>query len=255
VLGEFGGLGLPLKGHTWQDEKNWGYRTFKTREELTSAYLTLIENLRSLIDGGLSAGVYTQITDVEIEVNGLMTYDRALIKMDADKITAANKRLYLPPPIVKTVVPTSQQEAQQWKYTTTQPKDGWQLKDFDDSAWQQGPGGLGTKGTPGAVVRTEWNTSDIWLRRTFELKDRKLAQLSLLIHHDEDAEVYINGKLAAKTQGYTANYVRISLDEGVKADLKSGDNYLAVHCHQTSGGQYIDVGIVDVIEQPVNGVE
>ena len=95
VLGEFGGLGLPVKGHTWQDEKNWGYRKFETRQELTDTYLDLLSKLRPLIEGGLSAAVYTQTTDVEIEVNGLMTYDRAMIKMDSEKITPANKALYL----------------------------------------------------------------------------------------------------------------------------------------------------------------
>jgi len=94
VLGEFGGLGLPIKGHTWQDEKNWGYRKFTTRQELTEAYLGLLKKLKPMIENGLSAAVYTQTTDVEVEVNGLMTYDRAMVKMDAKKITAANKGLY-----------------------------------------------------------------------------------------------------------------------------------------------------------------
>jgi len=94
VLGEFGGLSLPIKGHTWQDEENWGYRKYETREELTKAYLDLLTKLQPLIKGGLAAAVYTQTTDVEIEVNGLMTYDRAMVKMDAEKITAANKALY-----------------------------------------------------------------------------------------------------------------------------------------------------------------
>jgi len=94
VLGEFGGLGLPIKGHTWQDEKNWGYRKYETREELTDAYLGLLKKLRPLITQGLSAAVYTQTTDVEIEVNGFMTYDRDIIKMDSDRITAANRSLY-----------------------------------------------------------------------------------------------------------------------------------------------------------------
>jgi beta-galactosidase/beta-glucuronidase len=66
VLGEFGGLGLPVKGHTWQDEKNWGYRKYESQEELTKAYLDLLAKLRPLIEGGLSAAVYTQTTDVEI---------------------------------------------------------------------------------------------------------------------------------------------------------------------------------------------
>jgi hypothetical protein len=93
VLGEFGGLGLPIKGHTWQDEENWGYRSFDTREALTEGYLGLLDKLRPLVEAGLSAAVYTQTTDVEIEVNGLMTYDRAIIKMDEERITAANRKI------------------------------------------------------------------------------------------------------------------------------------------------------------------
>jgi len=93
VLGEFGGLGLPIKGHTWQEEENWGYRKYETPKQLTEAYLGLLERLGPLVRGGLSAAVYTQTTDVEIEVNGLMTYDRAIIKMDVDKVAAANREL------------------------------------------------------------------------------------------------------------------------------------------------------------------
>lgn len=96
VLGEFGGLGLPLTGHTWQDEKNWGYRSFKDQQTLTEAYLDLMNNLYPLIARGLSAAVYTQTTDVEIEVNGLLTYDRAVFKMEEGKLKAAHEKLYLP---------------------------------------------------------------------------------------------------------------------------------------------------------------
>jgi hypothetical protein len=249
VLGEFGGLGLPVPGHTWQNEKNWGYRSYKTRDELTAAYVTLIDNLRSLIGGGLAAAVYTQTTDVEVEVNGMMTYDRAMIKMDAEKAAAANKRLYLPPPVVKTIVPTSQTQAQNWKYTMSKPSDGWQEANFDDSAWQSGKGGFGTKGTPGAVVRTEWKSSDIYLRRTFELKSNELSLPQLSIHHDEDAEVYINGQLVTALKNYTSGYVRVTLDEKAHQSLKAGSNCIAIHCRQTTGGQYIDAGLLDVIEQ------
>jgi len=249
VLGEFGGLGLPVKGHTWQDEKNWGYRSYETREELTDAYVALLDNLRSLISDGLCAGVYTQTTDVEIEVNGLMTYDRAMIKMDVKKATAANKSLYLPPPVTKTIVPTSQEQAQSWRYTTSEPRIGWYRTAFLDSDWQEGKGGFGTEGTPGAVVGTVWNSSDIWLRRMFELESTKLSRPQLLIHHDEDAEVYINGLLVAKLQGYTSSYVRAGLDEKAQKVLRVGSNCLAVHCTQTTGGQYIDLGLVEVIEQ------
>jgi beta-galactosidase/beta-glucuronidase len=95
VLGEFGGLGLPVRGHTWQDEANWGYVSYESAGELTDAYVALLEKLRPLIGQGLAAAVYTQTSDVEIEVNGLMTYDRDRIKMDADRAATAARQLYL----------------------------------------------------------------------------------------------------------------------------------------------------------------
>ena len=248
VLGEFGGLGLPVKGHTWQAEKNWGYRSFETREALTEAYVDLLGRLRSLIAGGLSAAVYTQTTDVEVEVNGMMTYDREMIKCDEEKAAAAAKRLYLPPPIIKTIVPTSQQEGQQWMYTTDKPADGWENCGFDDSSWKKGSGGFGTKDTPGTVVRTEWSGSDIWIRRTFELAEKPDAA-HLTIHHDEDAEVYINGRLVKKLEGYTTSYVQVELAADALKALKVGTNCITIHCKQTGGGQYIDAGLANVIEQ------
>jgi len=95
VLGEFGGLGLPVEGHLWQERGSWGYREFKSPEELTDAYRKLIRNLRVLIDKGLSAAVYTQTTDVEVEVNGMMTYDR-VIKMDLKNVNRINQGYFSP---------------------------------------------------------------------------------------------------------------------------------------------------------------
>lgn len=88
VLGEFGGLGLPLEGHTWQSKDNWGYRSYTTREALEAAYGQLQERLKPLAARGLAAAVYTQTTDVEIEVNGLLTYDREVLKLDPAKAKA-----------------------------------------------------------------------------------------------------------------------------------------------------------------------
>ncbi|MBN1507729.1 MAG: hypothetical protein JW955_12835 [Sedimentisphaerales bacterium] len=250
VLGEFGGLGLRIEGHTWQDEQNWGYRSFASARELTDAYLAVIRKLRPMTgEQGLAAAVYTQTTDVEIEVNGLMTYDRALIKMDTDKVRAANRRLHLPPPGVETVVPTSRDEGQMWRYTTTQPADGWEQADFDDSGWKTGTAGFGTEGTPGAAIGTRWDTPDIWIRRSFDLDDADLDEPCLSIHHDEDVEVYINGESAATVSGYTTDYEVLPLSAAGKAALKPGKNLIAVHCRQTGGGQYIDVGLVEVKER------
>ena len=94
VLGEFGGLGLPIENHTWQDKNNWGYQTFKNAEELLARYTAFMETLPGMIRQGLSAAVYTQTTDVEIETNGLMTYDRKVIKMPVEKLRALHEKLY-----------------------------------------------------------------------------------------------------------------------------------------------------------------
>jgi hypothetical protein len=90
VLGEYGGLGLAIPGHLWDKERNWGYVEFKNSGDLTKAYVDLAEKLKRLIPTGFSAAIYTQTTDVEIEVNGMMTYDRRVIKPDIERIRKVN---------------------------------------------------------------------------------------------------------------------------------------------------------------------
>jgi beta-galactosidase/beta-glucuronidase len=94
VLGEFGGLGLPVENHTWQDKNNWGYQSFKNADELYKRYASFIDRFPELIQKGLSAAVYTQTTDVEIETNGLMTYDRKVIKIPLEKLKEMHQKLY-----------------------------------------------------------------------------------------------------------------------------------------------------------------
>jgi hypothetical protein len=84
------------------------------------------------------------------------------------------------------------------------------------------------------------------LRREFSLAADDRENLFLSVHHDEDAEIYVNGVLAAKLAGYTTDYEETSLAEPARAALVAGKNLLAVHCHQTGGGQYIDVGLVRI---------
>ncbi|MBN1845006.1 MAG: hypothetical protein JW810_04945 [Sedimentisphaerales bacterium] len=250
VLGEFGGLGMPVKGHTWQEERNWGYVSFQSKADLTDAYVDLLTRMRPLIGQGLSAAVYTQTSDVEVEVNGLMTYDRKLVKMDLARCAAAALKLYLPPPKVTILVPTSQDGKQTWRYTTRRPADDWFKADFDDGSWSSGPGGFGTAQTPGAVVGTVWDSPDIWLRRTVTLDAVPgTEELGLIIHHDEDAEVYVNGVGVKDFKGYVTGYLSAPLTaEAVKA-FRPGANQIAVHCHQTGGGQFIDLGLVRIQEQ------
>ena len=104
--------------------------------------------------------------------------------------------------------------------------------------------GFGTQGTPGAVVRTVWNTSDIWIRREFTMPAGNYPGLRFWVHHDEDVEIYIDGIPAGSAPGYIADYDELLISPAARAALTPGRHVLAAHCHQTTGGQYIDVGLV-----------
>lgn len=139
--------------------------------------------------------------------------------------------------------PDSIKQGQRWEYTERKPADNWFQIAFDDSRWKKGLGGFGTKGTPGAVVRTEWRSGNIWLRRDFRLTAIP-GKVILNIHHDEDVEVYLNGKLIASRNGYTVKYEQIDVSMQAADVLQTGRNTVAIHCRQTGGGQYIDAGLI-----------
>lgn len=173
-----------------------------------------------------------------------MLYDKDVWKKWAsrDRTNAHGPWAGLPqPPQTKTVVAPG---AIQWRYTTRDPGRQWTARDFDDRGWKQARGGFGTAGTPGIRVNTRWDTADVWLRGEITIPEGKYDDLQLLLYHDEDAEVYINGRLSTKVRGFTVDYEPVSVPRG--SPLKPGQWFFAVHCHQTEGGQGIDLGIVDV---------
>jgi hypothetical protein len=163
-----------------------------------------------------------------------------------DTTRSANWAPLPKPPKTVVVVPTSEIQPVNWRYTTQAQTDGWFKPEFDAGSWKEAPGGFGTRNTPGSAVRTEWNTPDIWLRREFTLPEGRWNDLQLRIHHDEDADVYLNGVLAAKLSGFVSDYETVPMRSQARQALKPGLNVVAVHCHQTGGGQYIDLGLVDV---------
>ncbi len=177
-----------------------------------------------------------------------MLYDQATWKKWArrDKTKAGSWAPFPKAPKTVVVVPTSEKEPLVWRYTTETQANGWFKPEFDVTGWKESPGGFGTQGTPGAVVRTEWNSSDIWLRREFTLPEGKWSDLQFRLHHDEDAEVYIDGILATQVSGYVGDYEPVHIKTKARELLKPGKHVLAVHCKQTGGGQYIDVGLEDV---------
>ncbi|MBQ5517107.1 MAG: beta-galactosidase [Bacteroidales bacterium] len=93
VLGEYGGIGMPLEGHLWTPDRNWGYVKFTTPEEVTDEYVKYALQLQEMVARGFAAAIYTQTTDVEIEVNGLMTYDRKVDKVDIPRVRAINQQV------------------------------------------------------------------------------------------------------------------------------------------------------------------
>lgn len=243
VLGEFGGLGLAIEGHTWQD-KNWSYRGTDGKEALTLGYVNLLKRVWELERApGMSAAVYTQLTDVEGEINGLWTYDREVLKVDPERVAAANRGEF---PTATEILATAETQPAEWRYAFEKPDENWFAVEFDDAAWKTGSAGFGTAGTPGAIVKTNWDSGDIWLRREVELPKLAAENLALNVHHDEDVEVYINGVLAATASGFTSAYEWVALNDAGKSALRAGKNLIAVHCKQTRGGQYIDVGLVEL---------
>lgn len=164
-----------------------------------------------------------------------------------DQTKAANWAAIPKPPQVVVIVPAADKAAAKWRYTTTQPAAGWTRANFNASNWPEGWSGFGVRDTPGAIAGTTWDTSDIWLRREVDLSANQLKNIELWFHHDDEAEVYINGVLALNAEGFLGRYDSFPLSEKSRAALKPGKNLVAVHCHQTGGGQYVDLGFVDVL--------
>ena len=243
VNGEFGGVTVSVEGHRWTTD-TFGYGSVLKGSWLaTKRYQALWKKAYQLRDElGISAFIYTQLTDVEQEINGLLTYDRAVEKLDRRIVRAAHLGEFppLPPDPHPDWLPTSEDEPVTWSYTTNAPAANWSAPDFDAGTWPTGPA---TFGHDIAGVRTPWTGADIWIRREFTAATPIPAKLNLLLKHDEDAEIYINGVLAAKVTGYNGDYQPFPLSEAARAALHPGKNLLAAHCHNTIGGQGIDVGL------------
>jgi hypothetical protein len=253
VLGEFLGLGLPTAGRTFVDKGNPGQVSKQDQAARTEAYLQAIAALHPLIAQGLSAAVYTQATDGESAINGLVTYDRAVQKIDVPSAALAAQTLYQPHGVLLPVVPTAMQAPQAWRWTVNAPPVGWQQASFDDAGWTEGVSGFGKNGTPGAHIGTDWQTESIWLRRQIVLPDRPLAGLQWCLHHDADLMVYLDGILVLARQGPTTGYEYLPTDRATVARCLPGVHMLAVQCRQAGGGQYVDLGM-SLVDWPVPDV-
>ncbi len=146
----------------------------------------------------------------------------------------------------KNIVPSSAMQPQTWQYSLKRPAKNWMMQDFDDSHWNSGQAGFGRKGTRGLKFGTSWKSSDIWIRRRFNLSTSPPADMKLMLHHDEDTEVYLNGVLAASVKGFSTDYRYLPISDEAMQKLNQGKNVIAIHCRNDGGGQAIDAGLVQI---------
>jgi len=259
--GTRGDLGVPFMvsefgGTFWGErEGGWGYGNGpKNLEEFYTRYEGLVNAL--LDNPDMFGFCYTQLTDVEQEHNGLYYYDRRP-KFDLKRLHRITSRAAAyeksgpsSPPPQRNVEPCWQvlvgaaadgELCQPYRYTTTSPPDSWAGAAFDDAAWQTGRAPFGNA-LPG--VRSPWQTPDIWLRRTFDCDSSKIRNAALVIFHDEDTEVYVNGRKIWSGSGFLTAYATYSVTDTLKQALAKGRNTLAVHTRQTGGGQFIDLAVL-----------
>jgi hypothetical protein len=139
------------------------------------------------------------------------------------------------------ILPTSDEEDYTMQYTEAEPKADWMNPVFDAANWQTGAAPFGD----GSGAKTSWKSKDLWVRRTFSLKDVNLNKLLLKINHDDNTEVYLNGDKIYNKQGWLNKFQNFPIDDNVKLQLKAEGNILAIHVKNTAGGQWLDAGLVE----------
>jgi hypothetical protein len=131
-----------------------------------------------------------------------------------------------------------------WRYTTTPPPENWFRADFDDSAWATGQAGFGQKGGWESRIRTPWTTPDLWLRTTLDYDGQSFDEAVFILHYDNATEVYVNGEETLRLTGWNDAYAPFNATRKLRGVLRRGRNVLAVHVHQDTGGQFIDLALL-----------
>ncbi len=229
LLGEFGGLGWPVDDHLWwTDKRNWGYRTYFSREDLNAKYQEVVGNLVGPRALGLAAAIYTQTSDVEGEVNGLMTYDRELVKFDEESVNALHRRIYEAEGVARPLLATSEHAPQQWEFRLDAPPDDWTGGE-DGDGWQDGTAPFQSGDNANFPTGTVWSGGQIWLRKSFELEEVPENLWIEAYHAIDQGEVYLNGQLVldfAGTRSGGRHYHHMDLSAHAAA-LRPGRNVLA----------------------------
>jgi hypothetical protein len=241
ACGEFGGIGYLVLEHSW-GKRGTGYSNIETPTDLVCLYAEFIEKLKLMRDQrNLSAAVYTQLTDVEMEVNGLLTYDR-LDKVAAETIRRVN-RFEFKLPRYGVLMPTSEESGQTWKFTIDDPGPTWIKPSFDDAHWHEGTGIFGND----PHARTPWLGNDLWMRKHFnpgKLTTEDLDNIVTRDFHTGEADLYINGVKSFPYLRSSEGYENRAIKQDARhAIVPEGDNVIAIHFHPKGTGRSIDVGL------------
>lgn len=252
MVSEFGGIGYSIG-------EGWGYGNApKTLEEYYTRFAGLCA---ALLDNPRMFGYcYTQLTDVEQERNGIYTYQRTKkfdikrihdaqvrpAKFETEPLSVSTSQVVTPNWRVLVGAVPDGKLAKPWRFTTTEPEGSWKLAGFDDAGWQEGLAGFGAKEGWEASTRTPWTTKDLWVRQTVKFDGAPFNRALLAIHYDNAAEVYVNGTEIWQAQPGTWNsrYEGFDVTKAVKGALKPGENTVAIHIHQDTGGQFLDAALL-----------
>jgi hypothetical protein len=249
--------------YTLDEARNLNQKNYETIAVLLSALkefdrgqsekaLALFRQFRKTAPAGRDAWIAelqplaAQYVDFEMGVAQLREAKTPAQRQDALKVLRGFKgqlaarvaELEKPP---ETILPTSAAKPQEWRYTTQNPGADWVRPEFNDANWKTGPAPFGNqlKG-----FNTNWTGPDIWLRREVTLAAKLPDKLAFEIFCDDEAEIFLNGVPAGSRKLYSTEYVVEPMTPQGRAALKPGKNVIAVHCHQGTGAQFIDVGII-----------
>ncbi|MDB5210636.1 MAG: hypothetical protein JWQ30_1463, partial [Sediminibacterium sp.] len=144
--------------------------------------------------------------------------------------------------VYETVLPAADEQAYQCKFTETEPAEGWMNKNFNDVQWKTGAAPFGSSKSRS---KTLWTSKNIWMRRSFVLNDLNINKLFLKLHHDDNVEVYLNGSLVYTCNCWNGKPQLFELTDEMKSKLVKGENIIAIHCANTAGGAWLDVGLAN----------
>ncbi|AWW32272.1 glutaminase [Echinicola strongylocentroti] len=150
----------------------------------------------------------------------------------------------------ETVLPLAGLE-ESWNYSLEKPSDKWKELAYEEGNQWKTTKGAFTNGDD-SPAPNQWNTEDIWVRRTFELEKTDFYDLLLNVHHDDNVKIYLNGVLAYEKEGWVSTPATVAINEEAKNALKKGENLLAIHCQNTTGGAFLDAGLVEVLQPSVS---